>query len=103
MNPTALLLATFIISIAGLFAFIWSLRKGLFEQGSSGAGVIFAPGEIGTFDDPVNGVAHPVPSTAVQQAELRDRAVADRTTALPVFEPYAWCQEKTSRYGCVGS
>ena len=85
MNPTALLLATFIISIAGLFAFIWSLRKGLFEQESSGAGVIFAPGEIGRLDDPVNGVAHLVPSSAQEQTELRDRAAADRTTALPVF------------------
>ena len=27
MNPSALLLATFILSVAGLFAFIWSLRN----------------------------------------------------------------------------
>ena len=56
MNPTALLLATFIVSIAGLFAFIWSLRKGLFDQDAGGAHVIFAPEEIGRFDDPANGV-----------------------------------------------
>ena len=85
MNPTALLLATFIVSIAGLFAFIWSLRKGLFDQDAGGAHVIFAPEEIGRFDDPANGVARLTPHDAEQRAELRDRAIADRATAVPVF------------------
>ena len=52
MNPTALLLATFILSIAGLFAFIWSLRKGLFDTEASGARTIFSTGEIGQPEDP---------------------------------------------------
>ena len=47
MNPTALLLATFLLSITGLFAFIWSLRKGLFDAESTGARTIFSAGEIG--------------------------------------------------------
>ena len=85
MNPSALLLATFILSVAGLFAFIWSLRKGLFEQQSSGAGVIFAPEEIGRFDDPANGVSRLSARSAEQQAELKDRALADRATAVPAF------------------
>lgn len=85
MNPTALLLSTFIVSIVGLFAFIWSLRKGLFDQESSGAGVIFAPEEIGRFDDPANGVGRLSPRDDEQRAELRDRALADRATAVPVF------------------
>lgn len=85
MNPSALLLATFILSVAGLFAFIWSLRKGLFEQQSSGAGVIFAPEEIGRFDDPANGVSRLAARSAEQQAELNDRALADRATAVPAF------------------
>lgn len=85
MNPTALLLATFILSVAGLFAFIWSLRKGLFEKESSGAGLIFAPEEIGRFDDPANGVSRLVPENDEQRAELIDRAAADRATAVPVF------------------
>ncbi|HEY9278958.1 MAG TPA: cbb3-type cytochrome oxidase assembly protein CcoS, partial [Eoetvoesiella sp.] len=42
MNPTALLLATFILSIVGLFGFIWSLRKGLFDAESTGARTIFS-------------------------------------------------------------
>ncbi|ODS90383.1 MAG: hypothetical protein ABS45_16030 [Comamonas sp. SCN 65-56] len=85
MNPTALLLATFVLSIVGLFAFIWSLRSGLFDRESSGAGVIFAPEEIGRYDDPAEGVTRLVPDDARQQAELRDRAAADRATAVPVF------------------
>lgn len=85
MNPTALLLATFIISVAGLFAFIWSLRKGLFAQEAIGATVIFAPEEIGRFDDPAEGIDRLVPREQAQQEELRDRAAADRATAVPVF------------------
>jgi cytochrome c oxidase cbb3-type subunit 1 len=85
MNPSALLLATFLLSVAGLFAFIWSLRKGLFEQQSSGARVIFAPEEIGRFDDPANNVARLTAHDAAQQAELNDRAQADRETAVPAF------------------
>lgn len=57
MNPTALLLATFILSIVGLFAFIWSLRKGLFEAESSGARTIFSTGEIGHPEEPSVGPA----------------------------------------------
>jgi cytochrome c oxidase cbb3-type subunit 1 len=83
MNPTALLLATFLLSIAGLFAFIWSLRRGLFDQDSNGADVIFARGEIGRVDDPASNVARS--AIAARQAELRDREAADRGTATPTF------------------
>lgn len=85
MNPTALLLATFVLSIVGLFAFIWSLRSGLFDRESSGAGVIFAPEEIGRYNDPAEGSTRLQPDDVGQQAELRDRAAADRATAVPVF------------------
>jgi cytochrome c oxidase cbb3-type subunit 1 len=85
MNPTALLLATFVLSVVGLFAFIWSLRKGLFDQDVNGAGVIFAPEEIGRFNDPANDVARLSPHDAGQAQELQARAIADRATAVPVF------------------
>ena len=85
MNPTALLLATFVLSIAGLFVFIWSLRKGLFKRESSGAHVIFAPEELGRFNDPASGTERLVPTSDDQAAELRARAEADRATAVPVF------------------
>ncbi len=98
MNPTALLLATFILSIAGLFAFIWSLRKGLFEIESSGARTIFSAGEIGRPEDPsaqpeqhrslaaISG-AHLAPGhdPRTSPAEMAAREAADRSSALPAF------------------
>ncbi|AHG64602.1 cbb3-type cytochrome c oxidase subunit I [Advenella mimigardefordensis] len=97
MNPTALLLATFILSIVGLFAFIWSLRKGLFEAESSGARTIFSTGEIGHPEEPaadpsqrsaLNEVSRTnleADGTQTSQAELAAREVADRSSALPAF------------------
>jgi len=46
-NPTALLLVAFLLSVAGLLGFIWSLRKRLFDADSYDARTIFFPGEIG--------------------------------------------------------
>lgn len=85
MNPTAILLATFVLSIVGLFAFIWSLRSGLFERESNGAGVIFTAEEIGRYDDPAEGIARLAAANPEQQEALRERAASDRATALPVF------------------
>jgi cytochrome c oxidase cbb3-type subunit 1 len=97
MNPTGLLLATFILSIVGLFAFIWSLRKGLFDAESSGATTIFSNGEIGHAEEPAGSV---VQQRALQQAanasagaphavmhdqEIIDRTIADRSSAFPAF------------------
>lgn len=98
MNPTAVLLATFILSIVGLFAFIWSLRKGLFETESSGARTIFSSGEIGRPEDPSAGPtqhrsleaisgAHLTPGhdTRTSPKEMAAREAADRSSALPAF------------------
>jgi len=46
------LLATFILSIAALFIFIWSMSSGLFGDGSAAATQIFAPNELGAVEDP---------------------------------------------------
>lgn len=98
MNPTALLLAAFILSIAGLFAFIWSLRKGLFDADVSGARTIFHKGEIGQPEEPSAGDAqrqalslaaadhlaenHGQQTSAVEMAA---REQADRSSSLPAF------------------
>src|SRR3546814_9559213 len=47
MNTVTLLLLTFILSVTGLFVFIWSLRKHLFDDNPAAANVIFTEGEIG--------------------------------------------------------
>lgn len=97
MNPTGLLLATFILSIVGLFAFIWSLRKGLFDVESSGAKTIFSTGEIGHAEEPAGSAAQQralqqtadaaaaVPPPMMHDQEIADRTIADRSSAFPAF------------------
>ncbi|SFM37904.1 cbb3-type cytochrome c oxidase subunit I [Rugamonas rubra] len=84
MNPTGILLATFILSITGLFAFIWSLRKGLFDPDPAAARVIFMAGEIGQRDSEAAN-ASSAPAQAADPAELDARERADRSSALPAF------------------
>ncbi len=96
MNPTVLLLSTFVISLVGLFTFIWSLRKGLFASGAAAARTIFRSGEIGHSEDPaaVAGPRAPMHSqrsddgTQVEGTsaeEMRAREVADSSSSLPAF------------------
>ncbi len=63
----SVLLGTFLLSIAALFAFIWSMSKGLFGDGSAAATEIFAPHELGTVEDPA--------ATAAQKGGLQ-KAIA---------------------------
>ena len=96
MNPTALLLATFLLSIVGLFGFIWSLRKGLFDAESSGARTIFSPGEIGRPEEPSASAdqhhaltrvvaAHAGEVAGPAPTELAAREAADRSSSFPAF------------------
>ncbi len=96
MDSTILsLLGAFLLSIMGLFAFIWSLRKGFLVENPAGASVIFARGEIGRIDDPSLDAhtetamqAAAVPDAALEataQAEIDDRTEADQSSAFPVF------------------
>jgi cytochrome c oxidase cbb3-type subunit 1 len=88
------LLAAFLLSLLGLFAFIWSLRKGLLVENPAAASVIFARGEVGRVDDPtLSGAGH----ASLQQAaepdahdhadagDLQARVLSDRSSAFPVF------------------
>ena len=90
------LLGAFLLSIMGLFVFIWSMRKGLLVENPRAASVIFARGEIGQADDPAlheAGRAHlqaaaTEPGDALHAAdprELAQRIEADRSSAFPVF------------------
>lgn len=88
------LLGAFLLSLIGLFAFVWSLRKGLLIENPRAASVIFAPGEVGRVDDPAID-----PSTLhdarlelkeegkpiAQGAEVEERIEADRSSAFPTF------------------
>ena len=92
------LLGAFLLSIIGLFVFIWSMRQGLLVENPKAASVIFARGEIGKVDDPALGDAaqdsmqaaagpraamHAADAT--DAAEIRARVEADTSTAFPVF------------------
>ncbi len=93
MNPTALLLSTFILSIVGLFAFIWSLRKGLFDADASAARTIFSSGEVGRSEEPAADASQQrelqrelqAPAGQVSAADLQAREAADRSSAFPAF------------------
>ena len=90
------LLGAFLLSILGLFVFIWSLRKGLLVENPKAASAIFAQGEIGHIDDPALGnadqqrfqaaAAEPGDACHLPDAqEIEDRIAADRSSAFPVF------------------
>lgn len=93
------LLGAFILSIIGLFVFIWSMRKGLLVENPAAASVIFARGEIGRVDDPALAAGaqlsmqqasgdHDVPATHADHADaaqIAERIAADRSSSFPVF------------------
>ena len=75
------LLAAFLLSIIGLLAFIWSLRKGLLIENPRAAATIFAHGEIGKADDPALGE---------RDAERFQQAVTAAHDAQPHIEAMAF-------------
>ena len=90
------LLGAFLLSIIGLFVFIWSSRKGLLVENPKAASVIFARGEIGRVDDPAlaDAAQDSMQTAALEQGqplhvtdanELQDRIVSDQSSAFPVF------------------
>ena len=90
------LLGAFLLSIIGLFAFIWSMRQGLLVENPKAASMIFADGEVGQVDDPAAAMrAHNALQRAasrggkapplVDAGEIEDRVAADRSSAFPVF------------------
>lgn len=100
MSTISILLLTFVLSVTGLFVFIWSLRRHLFDADPAAAKVIFSEGEIGKVEEPAatpaqhqalqNAVvqAHDAPApvdAATQARELAERIRADRSTAYVAF------------------
>src|SRR5580704_9062055 len=65
-----LLLASFVLSLAGLFIFIASMTRGLFGTAEEGSRVIFAPDEENTSEEPAASPA----DQARLQAEMRSGA-----------------------------
>jgi cytochrome c oxidase cbb3-type subunit 1 len=101
MDTVTILLSSFVLSITGLFVFIWSLRKRLFDTTSAAANVIFSPGEIGRGEEPsatpeqraglalrvASDTHEPLSSQqeAALRADLAERVAADHSTAFVSF------------------
>ena len=90
------LLGAFLLSIIGLFVFIWSMRKGLLVENPKAASVIFARGELGRVDDPTLDRSEEAQLQAAASGgaasmhepdlhEMENRLAADRSSAFPVF------------------
>jgi cytochrome c oxidase cbb3-type subunit 1 len=91
----SVLLGTFILSIAALFVFIWSLSNGLFGDGFQAATEIFVPNELGKVEDPAataaqidrlqqaSGAASGGVSS-VSESDAKARDDADKSTSLVV-------------------
>ena len=91
----SVLLGTFILSIAALFVFIWSLSNGLFGDGLQAATEIFVPNEIGRVEDPAATAAQierlqqttvtaSEGSGLVSDSDSKARDDADKSTSLVV-------------------
>jgi len=103
LTVAALLALTFLISVLGLFVFIWAQSKGLLAAGPHAAEVIFAPNEVGTIEDPsgsdtsrlalqsARDAALALPTSAagnprkIGPAELEERRRADLSSRAPAF------------------
>jgi cytochrome c oxidase cbb3-type subunit 1 len=101
MNTTTILLFSFVLSVTGLFIFIWSLKKKLFDDNPAAANVIFLDGEIGQVEecaatpaqrarlqhivDKSAGDITNATKVAGSKMELEERILADRSTALVTF------------------
>jgi cytochrome c oxidase cbb3-type subunit 1 len=89
------LLGTFILSIAALFVFIWSLSNGLFGDGFQAATEIFVPNELGRVEDPaataaqIKGLQQATGTaseggSSVSDSDAKARDDADKSTSLVV-------------------
>lgn len=83
------LLGTFILSIAALFVFIWSLSNGLFGDGVAAATEIFVPNELGKVEDPA--------ATAAQKGGLQRAAGPGDAAAAPVADIDAQARDRADQ------
>jgi len=97
MNPTIafLLSMTFLISVGGLFVLVWGLANDQWGDGEAASKTIFAEGEVGRAEDPAldgprrvelqKEVEGDTDAMHIDQAELADRRVFDRSGRQPVL------------------
>jgi cytochrome c oxidase cbb3-type subunit I len=74
----ALLALSFLISVLGLFMFIWAQMNGLMRAGPDASEVIFAKGEVGLVEDPSLSL---MAQAALQHIESESSGRTDETAA----------------------
>ena len=98
-----LLMASFVLSLVGLFVFIASMTRGLFGTAEEGSRVIFAPDEENTSEDP----AATRTDQALLQATVADKTTADGATEMSPDDLAARIREDRSSAGpvlvCLGT
>ena len=108
MTPTIvfLLTLTFILSVGGLLALVWSIATDQFQLGGKAARTIFAPGEVGQAEDPARGEPQAPATSAEQEAEFEARREADTSSRVPALaflaSAVAWLAVG-SAYGLIAS
>ncbi|WP_017429435.1 cbb3-type cytochrome c oxidase subunit I [Vreelandella jeotgali] len=90
MTPTIaiLLIVTFLVSVVGLLALIWSIATNQFGHGKQAAETIFPPGEVGHGEDPARDIADTLDGNLPPDSEaVKARQRADFSSRGPVM---AW-------------
>ena len=90
MTPTiaVLLIVTFLVSVVGLLALIWSIATNQFGHGKQAAKTIFPPGEEGHGEDPARDISDTLDGNLPPNSEaINARQRADFSSRGPVL---AW-------------
>src|SRR5262245_43834600 len=82
MDGITMLLSAFVLSVAALAFFIWSMRRGGLDSDPRGAKVIFEPSEVGHPEDPSS---RRTPAADLAPVEFAERTEADRSSAPVTF------------------
>src|SRR5690606_7473357 len=98
VNTVSILLLASILSVTGLFVFIWSLRRNFFDDSTAAAKEIYSQGENRQVDDPSStheqhlALQKEMGETAISadahrtlSVELAERVEADRSSAYVTF------------------
>jgi cytochrome c oxidase cbb3-type subunit 1 len=96
LTLAALLALTFLISVLGLFVFIWAQSKGLLTAGPRAAEVIFAPNEVGTIEDPSGSDTSRLALQSTRDAALSPAELLPSRSSLLPYCGWCWARSLVS-------
>lgn len=92
----ALLALSFLISVLGLFMFIWAQTRGLMRSGSDAAQVIFDKGELGTVEEPAISSSQRVVLQEIESKSI-DTSFGVSSKGIAVASPELEAREEQDR------